>query len=311
MARASNYTPNERLMRKRLAARLRQRRCRERKRQAANDSLRKAAAEGKNLGSVVAARLKQANKNKKLRASALAEDNKSITSAPVAAPPMGMTSVHMSALSPQRPIFHPPRMSPYRHMYPASHMPMAMPMHHMSNPHMGPNHVAHMCRAGAPRFAAPMGMMTHQAPHVQLPVSFTGPARLYAMPSMPAGMPRTVSRSNSDESNEKHAERKVAQVLREQNKTAPSVYEHATVSSKVVQTSNSDKGSLDKKTKKKRKKSLLSEEKTAVAAILSLKTSSEEESCDDASTTSASTLTAAATSSNHHSAQVIMGVVPV
>ena len=116
------------------------------------------------------------------------------------------------------------------------------------------------------------------------------------MPSMPNVMPPTVSRSNSEASNERVAATMAfgATVGIQQQQQDPTIVtrEHH---SNPIQTANGDKQHVmlvvkKRRKNKKRKKSLGMEEKTAVDAILALqKSSSEDEShgddeCDEGST---------------------------
>ena len=271
MTRKSQHTPNERLVRKRLAARLRQRRCRERKRTAA---LAKAEAA-------------------KLGCDSVKVDGKPATQGMASSKPAG-SNTQMPPLVPPRmpypsaPVYPlpAPNTAGFRIPYPPAFLaqpPRYPPVSMMDMPsrysHMGimprnqvmPHFPQQTLMNHPPRRRYPVPVLVH-AGHPQFARSYAVPAPRRTYPSEATAMPipRTVSRSASEASMDSDAS----------TKSCP-------------------------KNKPNSKNRLATEEKTAVAAILSLKESSEEESFDELSAADDSTIQTAPSATGDESSLVL------
>lgn len=249
MARKSPHSPNEQLYRKRLAARLRQRKCRERKRLAA---LAKKEAEKRGASKVV---IDDSNKPQKTSTHYERNENPAPLERKVHHAP------HHPNPAPPSYVFRPVAPPPYSvHQHPPmggrpSHKPANGMMPRYFYPYPPPRYYHHPGYHGPPMMShPPHGPPTHYHPerphHSAAPMSHNGISR-------EAEIPRTVSRTSSIVS----------------------------IDSDVYSKNEANRvvGTCPKSKPPQIKNALLTEEKTALAAILSLKTSSEEESCDETS----------------------------
>jgi len=255
MARTSKHTPNERLYRKRLAARLRQRRCRERKRVAAMVSKQTNHDEG----SVV-------------KSTSSASQSCESTSGSSSSTPTRVRIVHVPVPCHQPPVFRGmPHYPPMYMPHPAAQGPPMMCM-----PPCAPMPPMH-----APYYPPYPGMMGH--PHCP-------PPRMQYHPAMshhghpgnhPHHIPRVVSRSASEASMDYKVDN------RHPGTPPRPIYSKREDERQTIDT-HTYAEYVPKRTvtpQKKRTNPLASSEKTAVAAILSLKTSSDDECSDESSST--------------------------
>jgi hypothetical protein len=252
MARTSKHTPNERLYRKRLAARFRQRRCRERQKftsLAAESAAAKLDEKTADTSQATSQATRQQAHNPVENAAPAAPSQ-----VPSSFPPRNLQVMHYPVPGHHSSVF---RCMP--HYPPPMYMPppgMPMHMHHMGTHNRGRNFTAVRYPYPAPLMGRPQGPP---------PMPYSAPMPPPHGPSGGQQFARVVSRSSSESSIDSGSENRVY------GGPAISVNEHC----KGIKTNTCPK--------EKPLGMLGTNEKTAVAAILSLKDSSEEESCDDIS----------------------------
>jgi hypothetical protein len=243
----SSFTPNERLLRKRLAARLRQRRCRQRKREIATAG----GAESKD-----AKRHQEASSNKTTPTSSPSKVTHfvDLNQHQQMKPPSYIWPYPAMPLPPRRAPLPPQANGYYSHAPPL--MPMLYPGHH--HPYAYP-----FMRAGTGPYTA-YGLPPRQ--QQQQPLT--------KQASQPEDVSRTVSRSPSDASmsSGKAADAAVQKDQHYQQQEVEPPKEKAAAKKALKAKAT--------KVKKGTKKALMSTEKAAVVAMLSMKSSSSSDESD-------------------------------
>lgn len=321
----SNFTPNERLVRKRLAARLRQRRCRERKRELAMTGVVPAVGSSKESSS----------DNKSVEASG---DNSTVYSSNKSTPTSSPTKVtpvyvdiqnvrppnqgygwHYPSMPPghsRGPSFHyhhhPPHANGYyggsshhHHHHQPPMIPVMYPPHHhqyVSHPPalsyaQQPRHMSH-----GPHYPVPFhGPLSHGLPPPHHPLKQANPNHRPTTAAEPGDVSRTVSRSPSDASlnsgkrtvataHIKKETEDVVSVEMQNEATSSSILEPISGSADNHSSSQALSHKKEKRMESKNPNSLMSTEKAAVAAMLSMKSSSDESDGDSTSTSTLKSL---------------------
>jgi hypothetical protein len=318
----SNFTPNERLVRKRLAARLRQRRCRERKRELAMTGVVPTGGSSK----------EGTSDSKSVEASG---DNSTVYSSNKSTPtssPSKVTPVYVDVQNgrPANPGYgwHYPTMPPchgrgpsfqYHHQppHPNGYYGGASQHHHHPPPMIPvmypPHHHQYVSHPPALSYSQPQrhlshghhysvpfhGPLSHGLPPPHHPLKQANPNHRLTTAAEPGDVSRTVSRSPSDASlnsgkrtvataHIKHEiEAAVSVETQNEETSCTTVLGPISKSTENLSFSQASSHKKEKRLESKNPNSLMSTEKAAVAAMLSMKSSSDE---SDGDSISASTL---------------------